>query len=163
MESCRKLDPAGRSPNAAVKLLRQSLFLLLACVFLISPAYAFSGANEDPAKVENLIAQQRWQEVVTLLEPVSARTPDQNYYYGLALAQLGLNKDAKLAFTAGKRQQPGDKRFPIELAGIAFKEKNYARAQSLLRRALRLDPADSYTNDFLATVFFLEGNLEAAL
>jgi hypothetical protein len=32
-----------------------------------------------------------------------------------------------------------------------------------LRRALRLDPHDSYGNNFLGTVYFLEGNLEAAL
>ncbi len=32
-----------------------------------------------------------------------------------------------------------------------------------LRRALRLDPTDSYGNDFLGTVYFLQGNIEAAL
>ena len=38
-----------------------------------------------------------------------------------------------------------------------------AQAESLLRLALRLDPHDSYANNFLATLFYLDGNLEAAL
>ena len=32
-----------------------------------------------------------------------------------------------------------------------------------LRRALRLDPTDAYGNDFLGTVYFLQGNIAAAL
>ena len=32
-----------------------------------------------------------------------------------------------------------------------------------MQNALRINPTDSYANDFLGTVYFLEGNLEAAL
>src|SRR6185503_7433106 len=60
-------------------------------------------------------------------------------------------------------QQPRDKRFPVELAGIRFKQKKYAEAADYLHRALRLDRADKYANDFLGSVYFLQGNLEAAL
>ena len=56
-----------------------------------------------------------------------------------------------------------DKRFPIELAGIAFKQKHPVGASRYLRHALRIDPEDSYTNDFLGTIYFVQGNLEAAL
>ena len=38
-----------------------------------------------------------------------------------------------------------------------------ARPEHDLHRALQLDPKDEYANEFLATVYFLEGNLEAAL
>ena len=55
------------------------------------------------------------------------------------------------------------RRFPLELAGVAFKQKRYTAAVRHLRRALRLDPADSYGNEFLGTVYFLQGNTEAAL
>jgi hypothetical protein len=71
--------------------------------------------------------------------------------------------DARRAFLAGHRLAPHDKRFPIELAGIAFKQKQYPSANAWLRRAVRLDPEDKYANDFLGTIYFLEGNLEAAL
>ena len=37
------------------------------------------------------------------------------------------------------------------------------QAARYLRRALHLDPTDSYGNDFLGTVYFLQGNIEAAL
>jgi hypothetical protein len=51
----------------------------------------------------------------------------------------------------------------MELAGLAFKRKQYSLAARYLRRALHFDPNDAYGNDFLGTVYFLQGNLEAAL
>src|SRR5690606_27810457 len=60
-------------------------------------------------------------------------------------------------------QQPMDKRFPLELAGVEFKQKRYERAAEWLRRARKLDPDDEYTSDFLGSVYFLQGNLEASL
>ncbi len=53
--------------------------------------------------------------------------------------------------------------FPVELAGVAFKQKKYGPAKSDLHRALQLDPKDEYANEFLATIYFLQDNLEAAL
>ena len=46
---------------------------------------------------------------------------------------------------------------------MAFKQKKYGEARRDLHRALRLDPKDEYGNEFLATIYFLQGNLEAAL
>ena len=97
------------------------------------------------------------------VESVSTPDAELDYYYGSALAQLGRWSDARSAFLAGRRLRPSDKRFPIELGGVAFKQKDYSGAIRWLRRALRLDPGDSYANDFLATTYFLQGNLEAAL
>ena len=65
--------------------------------------------------------------------------------------------------SAGQKMAPNDKRFPVELAGVAFKQKKYGEAENDMQRALRLDAKDEYANEFLATVYFLEGNLEAAL
>ena len=61
------------------------------------------------------------------------------------------------------RLWPRDPRFPTELAGVDFKQKKYARAARWLQLALRLNPHDAYVNEFLATIYFLEGNTEAAL
>ena len=63
--------------------------------------------------------------------------------------------------------EPGSSRatngFRWNWPGVAFKQKRYPVAARHLRRALRLDPTDSYGNDFLGTVYFLQGNIEAAL
>ena len=69
--------------------------------------------------------------------------------------------EARIVFLEGQRQWPDDPRFPIELGGVAFKQKRYAQAAKWLRRATRLNPNDSYAADFLATIYFLQGNLEA--
>ena len=41
--------------------------------------------------------------------------------------------------------------------------EKHGETRRYLRRALRLDPKDAYANEFLATTYFLQGNLEAAL
>lgn len=51
----------------------------------------------------------------------------------------------------------------LQLAGQAFRENNLAETREHLTAALRSDPSDKYVNDFLATVYFLEDNAEAAL
>ena len=64
---------------------------------------------------------------------------------------------------AGARNAPRDKRFPLELAGLEYRLKKPRAAKRYLRRALKLDPSDRYGNDFLGTLYYLEGNEEAAL
>ena len=115
---------------------------------------AFSGTG---------LAQARWSELAALDPEVSRHSTDYDYEYGIALAQLELWDEARQVLLAGSHLAPRDKRFPIELAGLAFKQKDNARAIAYLRHALRLDPNDAYANEFLATLYFLQGNLEAAL
>ncbi|HLE64404.1 MAG TPA: tetratricopeptide repeat protein, partial [Pyrinomonadaceae bacterium] len=114
-------------------------------------------------EIRKLVEEGRWQDIVRLSQSEAERSADLNYYYGTALARLERWDDAKRIFQDGLRQRPGDKRFPLELAGVFFKQKRYPEAADYLRRALRLDPTDTYANDFLASVYFLQGNLEAAL
>jgi hypothetical protein len=86
-----------------------------------------------------------------------------DYLCGLALARLERWEEAHAAFVQGEEKQPEDKRFPLERAGVAFKQRRNKEAKAALRRALKLDPRDEYGNNFLATIYLLEGNLEAAL
>ncbi|MGH9354369.1 MAG: hypothetical protein ACRD2G_19750 [Terriglobia bacterium] len=81
----------------------------------------------------------------------------------MALAKLKRWRFAEEAFERGRRKAPADKRFPTELAGVAFAEKRYGAARKNLYRVLRLDPGDTYAKNFLATIFFLQGSLPAAL
>ena len=106
---------------------------------------------------------QRWSATVAELGQRATRSADEQLRYATALARLGRIDEAVRAFEAGRRMAPGDARFDVELAGLEFQQKRYARAAALLRAALKLEPNDTYANDFLATVYFLEGNTEAAL
>lgn len=129
----------------------------------MSHAPLASQAQTSFASLQQLADQERWTEIVHQAESNSARDADTNYYYGIALAQLGRLDEARRSLLAGYGLQPGDKRFPTELGGVAFKQKHYPEAARWVHRALQIDPHDSYANDFLATIYFLEGNLEAAL
>jgi hypothetical protein len=160
MERGRKMDAAGTAPK------RTSLISIVVFLFFFSFATLAFAQTSDGSLVERatrLSAEQRWQEIIGLVESVPHPSTELDFYYGTALAQLGRWDDARRAFAAGAQLQPGDKRFPLELAGVAFKQKRYSLAVRHLRRALRLDPSDSYGNDFLGTVYFLQGNVEAAL
>lgn len=162
------MDPAC-CPAATASLILRVLFV---AVFAISAANYSSALSDDANHLQakdvvplaqKLVAEERWQELVRLLQATPERSPELQYDYGLALAHLERWGDAHKVFLAGHHAQPRDKRFLTELAGIAFKQKKYSESASYLRAALRLDAKDSYANDFLATVYFLEGNLEAAL
>jgi hypothetical protein len=153
------LDVAGAAQvSHSQKLLRA--FVLLLTAFFCLPVYSQADLTEQS---KQLFEQERWPELVKLLEQAPRTSADLGYYYGVALAHQQRWEEARQSLAAGRRLAPRDKRFPIELAGVAFKQKKYDRARSELRRALRLDPRDEYANEFLATIYFLDGNLEAAL
>ncbi len=158
MDRSRKMD-AARITSNPVPLILTAVFLFL----FLGTAGAQTSDDSLVARAKQLSAEQRWQEVVSLAQSATNSSAELDFYYGTALAQLGRLDDAHDTFAAGARLQPGDKRFPLELAGVAFRQKRYSVAAHHLRRALHLDPADAYGNDFLGTVYFLQGNLEAAL
>src|SRR5581483_10655401 len=92
-----------------------------------------------------------------------AASASDDFQRGTELARSGRWEEARAAFLEGERQAPRDQRFPLELAGVEYRRKNFAAAKRELRRALKLDSGDRYGNDFLGTLYYLEGNLEAAL
>lgn len=90
-------------------------------------------------------------------------TADLELKRGLSLAQAGKLEEAKTTLLRARRSYPLDPRFPLELAGVAYRQSNPAQAKRLLMLALRLDPNSEYGNSFLASMFLLDGNLPAAL
>ena len=161
MERGRQVDAPGSASSRPSLISIAFLILLL----LVIPCRAQSESSDSQLtdRAKQLFAEQRWQEIVTLAETLQHPSADFDFYYGTALAQLARWTEAEQAFIAGARLQPTDKRFPLELGGVAFKQKHYVQAVRYLKLALRLDANDSYTNDFLGTVYFLQGNVEAAL
>ena len=161
MERGGQLDTIGRA-EASRALIRFLVFTILLAGWASLVRAQTPAPNPVPLARE-LTEQQRWSEVVRLAAETPVHSPDLDYYYGLALAQLGRLDEARAALQKGRRLRPLDKRFPLELAGVEFKQKRYTESTKWLRRALELDPQDAYANDFLGSVYFLQGNLEAAL
>ncbi len=138
-------------------------FLLFLC-FSASPENPMLQVEADHiALAKRLYAEERWDEIVQFGPDAPDDSAELDFYRGLALARLHRWAEAKAAFEAGRKKQPGDKRFLIELAGVAYQSKDFSEAKAYLKQALRLYPADAYANNFLATVYLLQGNLEAAL
>jgi tetratricopeptide (TPR) repeat protein len=153
------LDVASRTTRT-----KQYAFISLILLLALNGAPPLSyGETDTESQLKRFAEQERWAEIVQQVESGPRRNADVAYYYGIALAQLDRLRDARRALLSGHRLQPNDKRFLIELGGVAFKQKHYAEAARWLRRALKIDPHDSYTNGFLATVYFVQDNLEAAL
>ena len=152
-----------RPAQHAWKRLCFCVFVVLLCGLLRMFCQTDSSAVPSEEELRQLAAKQRWQDMAGLLGSLQSRTADLNFYYGTALARLQRWSEAKGAFQAGFRLAPRDPRFAIELAGVAFKQKAYPQAAHRLRQALKLAPQDSYANDFLGTIYFLQGNLDGSL
>ena len=161
MERGRKMDAPGAASNSVPLIPLSSDFLF--CLLRRSSAQTNSSDSNCRNAPRSFSPNSAGRKLLTWVESAQHPSADFDFYYGTALAQLGRLADAQQAFAAGARMQPRDKRFPLELAGVAFKQKDTPQAARYLRRALRLDPHDAYGNDFLGTVYFLQGNIEAAL
>jgi tetratricopeptide (TPR) repeat protein len=118
---------------------------------------------QDSSEVHRLFEQKKWDDVVRVASSMTRRPADENFDLGLALAHLQRWVEARVALLAGERACPQQKRFDVELAGIAFEQKHYPEAAAWLRRGLKLGPKDDYANDFAGTVYLLMGNMKAAL
>ncbi len=154
-----QLDVAG-SPGKGFVIL--SLVVVLTLGF---PAFAQDSASDQtrlPA-AQSAFQAGHWEQAAKLARGPANQSPEFDFLAGLALAHLEKWDEAKLAFDAGFRKSPGDSRFLVELAGIAYKQKDFRAAKNNLHAALKLNPQDFYSSEFLATIYFLEGNLEAAL
>lgn len=154
----------GRLDSAGVAADRRLIFLLL-LLFLpgrVLPQATLS-TTDRISEVKKLYEAGHWSEVVQAVPESPDEAADLELYRGLALAQLQRWEEAKKAFEAGLVRNPRDIRLLVELAGIAYREKQFSRAKRRLRRALAIDGRHDYANNFLASIYFLEGNLEAAL
>src|SRR5882724_9225719 len=154
-----QLDAAGSARKGRV-----ILFLTVALI-LGSPGFAQDHPSEEArlSAARNAFDAGHSEEAANLARGPANQSPDLDFLLGLALARQEKWSEAQMAFEAGLRKAPGDPRFFVELAGVAYKQRDFRTAKDRLRAALRLNPQDAYSREFLATIYFLEGNLEAAL
>jgi tetratricopeptide (TPR) repeat protein len=141
------------------------LILLLLFFSLSRPARPLQIASQtdQSSQIAAWFQAGEWEKVIEAVPESPSEPADLELDRGLALAQLQRWDEAESAFRTGLIEHRRDRRFRVELAGIAYRKKNYKAAKKYLRSALALDPSDSYANNFLASVYYLEGNLEAAL
>jgi len=154
-----QLDVAG-SPRKGF------VILFLAVLLALGSSALAQDAASDQARLsaaQSAFDASHWEEAAKLASGPADQLPELDLLAGLAFARLEKWDEAKLAFEAGVQKAPGDSRFLVELAGIAYKQKDFRTAKNRLHAAMRLNPRDSYSREFLAAIYFLEGNLEAAL
>lgn len=150
----------GRASVACALLIRATILALL----LSAAAFGqCTGTDAGASAIHQAYEQKNWDEVVRRAQAQTVRSAEENFDYGMAQAHLQRWNDAHAALLAGERQCRTQKRFPIELGGVAFEQKRYPEAAAWLRRGLKLDPKDEYANNFAGTVYYLMGNLPAAL
>jgi tetratricopeptide (TPR) repeat protein len=163
MAGCRQLDASRRARSKRV---------IAQVAFLMGLLWAtdFSVLAQDPSSNATRLSVARaafdanqWEEAARLAQGPPEQPSDLDFLAGLALAHLERWNDAREALEAGRRKSPGDARFLVELAGVAYKQKDPRTAKHDLQAALRLDPHDAYAREFLGTLYLLEGNLEATL
>ena len=161
MECSASMDSPGGAAD------RQLIFPLLLALLLFPPGYAAPQAPSSPtdklSEVRQLYDAGRWNDVVQAVPESPDAEANLRLYRGLALAQMNRWEEAGKTFEAGLQRYPRDARFLVELAGIAYREKRFAKAQRYLLRSLAIHPDDDYANNFLASIYFLQDNLEAAL
>ena len=152
------LDAPGRAAECGLIFL-----LVLLCVSPCRSKAQNLPPAERSAQITKWFAEGEWQKVIDAVAESSAEPADLELDRGLALAKLGRWDEARRAFEAGRRGYPRDPRFSVELGGLDYRAKDLRGAKRDLRAALALDPGDDYSNNFLASIYYLEGNLEAAL
>ncbi len=158
MGSCAKVDAPRRARSGKLIL----LFLLLA---LPSPGFAQQFSLDDArlAAAKRAFDSGQWEEAAKLCQGPQGQPAELDFLRGLALARKQQWNESKQAFATGHLKSPSDPRFLVELAGIDYKQNDFSAAKRNLHGALRLGSRDSYTFDFLGTIYFLQGNIEAAL
>ena len=162
MESHAQLDPSSRTATG-----RLTFSLILVTIFLFPGATVFPQSGSPDAERVSQIKQMydagRWSDVVRAVPELDNENADLQMYRALSLAKLERWDEARQTLEAGAAQHPRDSRFFVELGGIAYRESNFTLAKRDLRRALNLQPQDDYADSFVASIYFLDGNLEAAL
>ncbi|HJY87698.1 MAG TPA: tetratricopeptide repeat protein [Candidatus Acidoferrales bacterium] len=140
-----------------------AFFLLFLCPAVPAQPPQQQADSDRILIVKRLYDEKRWEEIVRLVPATSNDSAELDFYRGLALARLQRWAEAQAALEAGRLKESRDKRFPIELAGVSYQRKEFSRAKAFLKQALRLDPEDAYASNFLASLYLLEGNVEAAV
>jgi tetratricopeptide (TPR) repeat protein len=155
----RQLDAARRTRIGQVTG-------LLIVLLITSSRVSAQESGPDTARfaaAQKAYDDGQWDQAEKLATGPINQPPNFDFLRGLALARLSQWEGARQAFEAGHQKAPRDPRFLVELAGVAYKQQDLSAAKRELHAALLLNAKDAYSLEFLGTIYFLQGNLEAAL
>ena len=141
--------------------------LLVRLVLLILPLPAALGQQHQQESLEHLYQlrdQGAWQQILDATGSVSPPDSEYRFLRGLALAHLGRLSDAEAELKRAAEQAGNEGgKILVELAGVQFKQRRFGEASKNLHRAISMGETDPYIFDFLASLYYLEGNVEAAV
>jgi hypothetical protein len=159
MARYRQLDAARRTR------IGQVTGLLIVLLITSSRALAQESGPDTArfAAAQKAYDDGQWDQAEKLATGPINQPPSFDFLRGLALARLNQWEGARQAFEAGHQKAPREPRFLVELAGVAYKQQDLSAAKRELHAALLLNAKDAYSLEFLGTIYFLQGNLEAAL
>jgi len=154
----RARDPARGAEIATVI----PLFFFLLLFPSVLPGQTVA-PQPSVSRIHELYSKGRYSEIVVLVPGSPTDPAELDLYRGLALAKLGRWTQAKAAFEAARAKEPKNERFLVELAGVDYRTNHFREAKRELRQALALRPGDAYARNFLATIYWIEGNLGGAI
>ena len=160
MELHPQLDSIGGAAS------RRLIFLLALLFFHAAPALpqSDSSAPDRKSKITKLYDAGRWNEVIGAVPESSNEDPDLELYRGLALAHLQRWPEAAKTFEAGLAGHPRDAAIPHRARGHCLSRKTiFVCKTGTPPRLAPSSRAMPIPLDFLASIYYLEGNLEAAL
>src|SRR2546425_13344170 len=131
----------------------KAIYLIL--VFLIGTVVALAQVDEARQAIE----RGEYVRAVNILSAALGDRPtaDTHLYLGIAYRHMKEYQKAEDVFNEGTKRYPDDPRFHIELANLFLENNDIESAKSELRRALAVDPKNSYASDQLATIDMSEG------
>jgi tetratricopeptide (TPR) repeat protein len=133
----------------------------LVLTLLIGTIVAFAQIDEARQAIE----RREYVRAVSILSAALADrpSPDVYVYLGIAYRHMREYQKAQDTFNEGSNRYPDDPRFHIELANLFLENNDIDAAKSEFRRALSVDPDNSYASDRLATIDMSEGEVQSAL
>jgi tetratricopeptide (TPR) repeat protein len=146
-----------------IRMIGRYFFRFAPVVLSLLCCRAVAVAQIDEAR--QAIERGEFPRAVSILSDALADRPtaDTYVYLGIAYANMKEYDRAQDVLVEGSERFPSDPRFHNELAGIHLAKNDVEAAKSSLRRALEIDPVNSYASDLLATIDMSEGNVQGAL
>jgi len=152
------------NPLHFCRSIRPRIRIIVLAVGLLSFSATRAQYRQENIKyLQELRDRGAWQQIVDATGQLQLDS-EQRFLRGLALAHLGRLPEAEAELKRAV-EQAGKKsgKILVELAGVQFREKRYGESAKNLHRAVELGETDPYVFDFLASVYYLQGNLEAAV
>jgi len=138
--------------------------MLGAAMLMISGVLAKDDPHENLESLYKLRDRGAWQEIVDSTASVRQLDVERRFLRGVALAHLGRLPEAETELKqAAEQGGPKSGKILVELAGVQFRQKRLDESSKNLRRAIPLGQTDPYVINFLASLYYLQGNLEAAV